>query len=199
MTRLRVSVAWYSPAAASQPTYPFDGRRQKAPRTSPLSNVWFQSYLPCFVVHPHTAKSTDPILEPLISSHPDPFGSYGHPASNHGQIFSVLAPLNVLASIPKSPTPTPPVGASLAGQMQGMRVSMDDHQKQEQQGEDAVGNEGEPRSVKKQPVEGGMEDGLGGSPSQRIPDSPFAVLNSDADYDAPQTDRGIYHDNEESP
>ncbi|WWC68675.1 uncharacterized protein I206_102608 [Kwoniella pini CBS 10737] len=50
-------------------------------------------------------KASDPILEPLIMSIPDPFDSYG-PPKEEGQIFSVLAPLGLLDSnSPQSPTP----------------------------------------------------------------------------------------------
>ncbi|OCF34719.1 hypothetical protein I316_03762 [Kwoniella heveanensis BCC8398] len=50
-------------------------------------------------------KASDPILEPLIMSIPDPFDSYG-PPKEEGQIFSVLAPLGLLdKSAPQSPTP----------------------------------------------------------------------------------------------
>ncbi|WVF67156.1 hypothetical protein IAT40_001902 [Kwoniella sp. CBS 6097] len=50
-------------------------------------------------------KASDPILEPLIMSIPDPFDSYG-PPKEEGQIFSVLAPLGLLdISAPQSPTP----------------------------------------------------------------------------------------------
>lgn len=37
------------------------------------------------------SKASDPILEPLVMSIPDPFDSYGPPKED-GQIFSVLAP-----------------------------------------------------------------------------------------------------------
>ncbi|KAI9632553.1 uncharacterized protein MKK02DRAFT_40858 [Dioszegia hungarica] len=49
-------------------------------------------------------KASDSILEPLVSSVPDPFDSYG-PPKEEGQIFSVLAPLGMMDSIPQSPTP----------------------------------------------------------------------------------------------
>ncbi|WVQ94753.1 hypothetical protein IAU59_001834 [Kwoniella sp. CBS 9459] len=50
-------------------------------------------------------KASDPVLEPLIMSIPDPFDSYG-PPKEEGQIFSVLAPLGLLdKSAPQSPTP----------------------------------------------------------------------------------------------
>ncbi|RSH94613.1 hypothetical protein EHS25_004417 [Saitozyma podzolica] len=47
-------------------------------------------------------KASDPILEPLVMSIPDPFDAYG-PPKEEGQIFSVLAPLGMLDS-PKSPS-----------------------------------------------------------------------------------------------
>ncbi|KAK6907298.1 hypothetical protein L486_03987 [Kwoniella mangroviensis CBS 10435] len=53
-------------------------------------------------------KASDPILEPLVMSIPDPFDSYGPPKED-GQIFSVLAPLGLLdSSAPQSPTPNLP-------------------------------------------------------------------------------------------
>ena len=36
-------------------------------------------------------KASDPVLEPMVTSIPDPFDSYGPPKED-GQIFSVLAP-----------------------------------------------------------------------------------------------------------
>ena len=42
-------------------------------------------------------KASDPILEPLVMSVPDPFDSYGPPKED-GQIFSVLAPYVPLTS-----------------------------------------------------------------------------------------------------
>ncbi|WWD16557.1 hypothetical protein CI109_100984 [Kwoniella shandongensis] len=52
-----------------------------------------------------SGKASDPILEPLVMSIPDPFDSYG-PPKEEGQIFSVLAPLGLLdSSAPQSPTP----------------------------------------------------------------------------------------------
>ncbi|WVR03845.1 hypothetical protein IAU60_000842 [Kwoniella sp. DSM 27419] len=49
-------------------------------------------------------KASDPILEPLVMSIPDPFDSYG-PPKEEGQIFSVLSPLGMLDSLPQSPKP----------------------------------------------------------------------------------------------
>ncbi|KAL0242339.1 hypothetical protein I308_105968 [Cryptococcus tetragattii IND107] len=49
-------------------------------------------------------KASDPILEPMVMSIPDPFDAYG-PPKEEGQIFSVLAPLSLLdSSAPQSPT-----------------------------------------------------------------------------------------------
>ncbi|KAF8232456.1 hypothetical protein L208DRAFT_1397441 [Tricholoma matsutake] len=42
-----------------------------------------------------TAKSSDPILEPMLQSVPDPFDSYGPPQAED-QIFSILAPLSIM-------------------------------------------------------------------------------------------------------
>ncbi|ODO06371.1 hypothetical protein L198_01603 [Cryptococcus wingfieldii CBS 7118] len=50
-------------------------------------------------------KASDPILEPMVMSIPDPFDAYG-PPKEEGQIFSVLAPLGLLdSSAPQSPKP----------------------------------------------------------------------------------------------
>ncbi|EIW66623.1 hypothetical protein TREMEDRAFT_15956, partial [Tremella mesenterica DSM 1558] len=52
-----------------------------------------------------SGKASDPILEPLVMSIPDPFDTYGPPKED-GQIFSVLAPLGLLdSSVPQSPNP----------------------------------------------------------------------------------------------
>ena len=40
---------------------------------------------------------SDPILEPILSSIPDPFGSYG-PPKTEDQIFSILPPTSLLGS-----------------------------------------------------------------------------------------------------
>ncbi|KAF9246980.1 hypothetical protein BU15DRAFT_69827 [Melanogaster broomeanus] len=50
-----------------------------------------------------TAKSSDPILEPMLQSVPDPFDSYGPPQAED-QIFTILPPLAVIANAP-SPSP----------------------------------------------------------------------------------------------
>ncbi|KAF8333333.1 hypothetical protein F5887DRAFT_994749 [Amanita rubescens] len=55
-----------------------------------------------------TAKAMDPVIEPMLQSVPDPFDSYGPPQSED-QIFSILAPLSIMAnastSCPSTPTP----------------------------------------------------------------------------------------------
>ncbi|KAI6047126.1 hypothetical protein EDC04DRAFT_2556514 [Pisolithus marmoratus] len=61
-----------------------------------------------------TAKASDPVLELMLQSVPDPFDSYGPPQAED-QIFTILPPLAVIANTPSpSPTPlttTPPAGA----------------------------------------------------------------------------------------
>ncbi|KAF9221900.1 hypothetical protein BS17DRAFT_756525 [Gyrodon lividus] len=52
-----------------------------------------------------TAKASDPILEPMLQSVPDPFDSYGPPQAED-QIFTILPPLAVMANAP-SPSPSP--------------------------------------------------------------------------------------------
>ncbi|KZT32122.1 hypothetical protein SISSUDRAFT_994379 [Sistotremastrum suecicum HHB10207 ss-3] len=51
-----------------------------------------------------SSKSTDPILEPMLSSIPDPFDSYG-PPKPEGQIFSVLQPLGIMTDPSQPSTP----------------------------------------------------------------------------------------------
>ncbi|KIO13018.1 hypothetical protein M404DRAFT_123557 [Pisolithus tinctorius Marx 270] len=61
-----------------------------------------------------TAKASDPVLEHMLQSVPDPFDSYGPPQAED-QIFTILPPLAVIANTPSpSATPlttTPPPGA----------------------------------------------------------------------------------------
>ncbi|KAF8211354.1 hypothetical protein K438DRAFT_1903373 [Mycena galopus ATCC 62051] len=52
-----------------------------------------------------TAKASDPVIEPMLQSIPDPFDSY--PTQSEDQIFSILAPLSIMASANGSPMPTP--------------------------------------------------------------------------------------------
>ncbi|KIP12860.1 hypothetical protein PHLGIDRAFT_97599, partial [Phlebiopsis gigantea 11061_1 CR5-6] len=52
-----------------------------------------------------TAKASDPVIEPMLQTVPDPFDSYGPPPSDD-KIFSILPPLSVIANTP-SATPSP--------------------------------------------------------------------------------------------
>jgi len=52
-----------------------------------------------------TAKASDPVIEPMLQSIPDPFDSYGPPPAED-QIFTILPPLSVIANAP-SATPSP--------------------------------------------------------------------------------------------
>jgi len=47
------------------------------------------------------ASSSDPVLEPMLSSVPDPFDAYGPPQAED-QIFSILAPLSIMSTAPSS-------------------------------------------------------------------------------------------------
>ncbi|GAW01855.1 Protein IVY1 [Lentinula edodes] len=50
-----------------------------------------------------TSKASDPVIEPMLQSVPDPFDSYGPPQSED-QIFSILPPLSIMPSAPSSTT-----------------------------------------------------------------------------------------------
>lgn len=63
--------------------------------------------------------SSDPVIEPMLQSVPDPFDAYGPPQSEN-QIFSILAPLSINMSTSAPSTSTSPVVATSAG-----RGSMD--------------------------------------------------------------------------
>ncbi|KAI0650078.1 hypothetical protein C8Q79DRAFT_900733 [Trametes meyenii] len=52
-----------------------------------------------------TSKASDPVIEPMLQTIPDPFDSYGPPPAED-QIFSILPPLSVIANAPSS-TPSP--------------------------------------------------------------------------------------------
>jgi len=52
-----------------------------------------------------TSKASDPIIEPMLQTVPDPFDSYGPPPAED-QIFSILPPLSVIANVPSS-SPSP--------------------------------------------------------------------------------------------
>ncbi|THH11538.1 hypothetical protein EW145_g595 [Phellinidium pouzarii] len=55
------------------------------------------------VIDRFTAKASDPVIEPMLQSIPDPFDSYG-PPKPEDQIFSILAPLSIFNSS-SSPSP----------------------------------------------------------------------------------------------
>lgn len=54
---------------------------------------------------------SDPILEPMLQSVPDPFDSYGPPQAED-QIFSILAPLSIMTHA-HPPSPSPVTGTSM--------------------------------------------------------------------------------------
>jgi len=53
-----------------------------------------------------TSKASDPVIEPMLQSVPDPFDSYGPPTAED-QIFSILPPLSILTTAPPSASPSP--------------------------------------------------------------------------------------------
>ncbi|KAG5646420.1 hypothetical protein DXG03_003470 [Asterophora parasitica] len=57
-----------------------------------------------------TAKASDPIIELMLQSVPDPFDSYGPPQAED-QIFSILAPLSIMTN-QSSSSPSPMTGHS---------------------------------------------------------------------------------------
>ncbi|KAG6886075.1 hypothetical protein C0993_004065 [Termitomyces sp. T159_Od127] len=58
-----------------------------------------------------TAKASDPTIEFMLQSVPDPFDSYGPPQAED-QIFSILAPLSIMTTQSKSSSPSPMRGTS---------------------------------------------------------------------------------------
>ncbi|KAK7695639.1 hypothetical protein QCA50_000275 [Cerrena zonata] len=52
-----------------------------------------------------TSKASDPVIEPMLQSVPDPFDTYGPPPAED-KIFSILPPLSVMANAPSS-SPSP--------------------------------------------------------------------------------------------
>ncbi|KAG6812646.1 hypothetical protein H0H92_001596 [Tricholoma furcatifolium] len=58
-----------------------------------------------------TAKASDPIIEVMLQSVPDPFDSYGPPQAED-QIFSILAPLSIMSTQSQSSSPSPMTGPS---------------------------------------------------------------------------------------
>lgn len=69
-----------------------------------------------------TAKASDPVIEPMLQSVPDPFDSYGPPQAED-QIFSILAPLSIMTSAPSS-SPSPMTGTPEREPMTGLPSSM---------------------------------------------------------------------------
>lgn len=57
-----------------------------------------------------TSKASDPIIEPMLQTVPDPFDSYGPPQSED-QIFSILAPLSIMTTATSS-TASPLTGST---------------------------------------------------------------------------------------
>ncbi|TFK76131.1 hypothetical protein BDN72DRAFT_954642 [Pluteus cervinus] len=55
-----------------------------------------------------TAKASDPVIEPMLQSVPDPFDAYGPPKAEN-QIFSILAPLSIMPSVHHSSTSPSPL------------------------------------------------------------------------------------------
>jgi len=53
-----------------------------------------------------TAKASDPVIEPMLQSIPDPFDSYG-PPKPEDRIFSILSPLSIFGANHSSPSPSP--------------------------------------------------------------------------------------------
>ncbi|KAL0580767.1 hypothetical protein V5O48_001232 [Marasmius crinis-equi] len=53
-----------------------------------------------------TSKASDPVIEPMLQTVPDPFDSYGM-SQSEDQIFSILPPLSIMPSVPSTSTSTP--------------------------------------------------------------------------------------------
>ncbi|KAH9938439.1 uncharacterized protein B0H18DRAFT_1081107 [Fomitopsis serialis] len=58
-----------------------------------------------------TSKASDPVIEPMLQTVPDPFDSYG-PAPAEDQIFTILQPLSVIANAPSTSSTASPLTAS---------------------------------------------------------------------------------------
>ncbi|KAG6820446.1 hypothetical protein H0H93_000442 [Arthromyces matolae] len=65
-----------------------------------------------------TAKASDPVIELMLQSVPDPFDAYGPPQAED-QIFSILAPLSIMPTTTQSQssTPSPMTGTSELGSL----------------------------------------------------------------------------------
>ncbi|KAG7097274.1 hypothetical protein E1B28_004640 [Marasmius oreades] len=55
-----------------------------------------------------TSKASDPVIEPMLQTVPDPFDSYGM-SQSEDQIFSILPPLSIMPSVPSSTSTTTPL------------------------------------------------------------------------------------------
>ena len=66
--------------------------------------------------------SMDPVIEPMLQSVPDPFDSYGPPQSDD-QIFSILAPLSIMANAQSSSTSTPSTATPERNSMEPLPAS----------------------------------------------------------------------------
>ncbi|KAH9844018.1 uncharacterized protein C8Q71DRAFT_24980 [Rhodofomes roseus] len=58
-----------------------------------------------------TSKASDPVIEPMLQTIPDPFDSYGPPPAED-QIFTILQPLSVIANAPSTSSTASPLTAS---------------------------------------------------------------------------------------
>ncbi|KAF9263634.1 hypothetical protein L218DRAFT_959164 [Marasmius fiardii PR-910] len=58
-----------------------------------------------------TSKASDPVIEPMLQTVPDPFDSYGM-SQSEDQIFSILPPLSIMPSVPSSTTSTTPIAGT---------------------------------------------------------------------------------------
>ncbi|KAF9076411.1 hypothetical protein BDP27DRAFT_1379955 [Rhodocollybia butyracea] len=68
-----------------------------------------------------TSKASDPVIEPMLQSVPDPFDSYGPPQSED-QIFSILPPLSIMPTVPSAST-TPLTRTPEMENIQGLPAS----------------------------------------------------------------------------
>ncbi|KAK0468093.1 uncharacterized protein EV420DRAFT_446567 [Desarmillaria tabescens] len=69
-----------------------------------------------------TAKASDPVIEPMLQTVPDPFDSYGPPQAED-QIFSILPPLSILTNPTSSTSATPIMTTPELNSMDGLPSS----------------------------------------------------------------------------
>ncbi|KAK0498524.1 hypothetical protein EDD18DRAFT_92537 [Armillaria luteobubalina] len=69
-----------------------------------------------------TAKASDPVIEPMLQTVPDPFDSYGPPQAED-QIFSILPPLSILTNPRSSSSSTPIMTTPELNSMDGLPSS----------------------------------------------------------------------------